>query len=135
MTASLHTSAFAFSMRLSETIPSATRHWCLLQPLRDPDTLCSWDNPTTSRSLLQTVCYTTRAAAEQMTKGMRCRNCRVKIEVNIDLPDYDRPSNKGIIESTYLSHDASLDSWVNTIDLKLQTCARQSVVVRQKREG
>lgn len=110
-------------------------HWCVLQPLRDPDTLCSGDNPPTSRSLLQTVCYTTRAAAEQMIKGMRFHNSRVKIEVNVDLADYDRLSHKGIIESTYLNHDANLDSWVNTIDLKLQTCARQSVVVRQKAGG
>ena len=102
-------------------------HWCVLQPLRDPDSLCSRDKPCMSFSYLQTVCYTTQAAAEQMCKGMLFYNSRVKIEVNTDA------AFKGLkTECTCLGHDAQREDWVKKIDLKLQTCARQSVVISQK---
>jgi len=107
-------------------------HWYVLQSLPDPDMLSCEDKPRTSLALLQTVCYNTRSAAEQMCKGMRMvfyrKNCTVKILVNADFPDIDLKGMNGIIEEMHLAHDASLDSWITSIDLKLQTCARQSIV-------
>lgn len=111
-------------------------HWYVLQPLPDPDVVCSRDSAPTSLAFLQTECYTTQSTAEQMCTVMRKvfyrKNCTVKILVNAHYPNVNLQGRHGIIEEMHLAYDASFDSWVKTIDLKLQMCARQSVVVRQK---
>ena len=73
------------------------------------------------------MCYTTQAAAEQMCKSMLHHNSRIKIEVNAD------SSFKGItVESTYLDHNAKHEQWIDQINEKLQTCARQNVLACDK---